>query len=303
MKDVLRQAFYGVPGTLLAIGFIALFAVWMIGPPVMVAWEAIDLIRMREVAPAKVFNVKYVSSSKGSRAVITYGFSVQGKEYVSERYLPGFAGNSGTWTGGGEVGAEFPVGQLVPVYYSAADPTLCALEYGWFKWSVAITFFWIGLTAIGLSVSRMQASRWSTPLWCAGVACLVYGGAEVSMGPSAIRVRELHWHLLAWCAAVAGAAIYAWANRRFPLPAVDAIGAREASREVPDPEKSTPQMVLEWLIGTAMLAFAVRQSVLAINMNAWFAFFPTVFTIMALCFFVVCSRQLIGRVMWHRSHQ
>ena len=83
-------------GILLAIPILALFTGTLLVPPIEVIWESIELVRMRDVTPGKILAVTYVSGKMSDRARITYTFSVAGQQFVSERYLPGFAGNYST---------------------------------------------------------------------------------------------------------------------------------------------------------------------------------------------------------------
>ncbi len=252
LRRVSQTLLLWVLGLLLTIPFLALFAWMFVVPPIAVLWESIDLVRMQGVAPGKILDVTYVSGKKlTDRARITYAFSVAGQRYVSDRYLAGFAGNNSTWTGGAAVGASFPVGRQVLVHFRPGDPTLCALEYGWFKWSVAPTFLCWGLALIAFAALRMQPSSGATCLRCIGITLAVSGFCEIAIGPAAIRVRELHWHCLAWCGVLGGVVLYVWGEKRFALPE---IGANGLSPDIENADQSTSLLVFELVCGIALLA-------------------------------------------------
>ena len=198
MSRLLKKLFW----TMVAIPFVALFLGMILGPPVFFVMETVDLFKMRGTAVGTVENVRIDRRRSTSRAVIHYSFDVGQQRYVSERYLPGFAGNQGGWTGGAAHAEEFPVGRKVTVYYDPHSPDRCALEYGWFKWTIG---FWLGLWSMLLRPAACdftkRSSNKSKLLWCAANATLIYGIALIIAGPNAVRVRELGWHLLAWIAA------------------------------------------------------------------------------------------------------
>lgn len=319
MKDFLR----GVLGVVIAIPFAGLLAMMFLGPPLAAIWETVDILRMHETAPGQITAVTYETGGKGtSRARIEYAYSIGGQQLVSDRYLPGFFGNHGTWTGGAAVGLQFPVGRPVTIHYSAGEPTLCALEYGWFCWSVAPTLVYVGLAIIAFACVRLRPRRLADGLWCGGVACVVYGAGELFLGPSAVRVRDLHWHVLAWCGALAGAALYAWCKKRFPVPAVTSNGPPP---DVADCDQSTPYLVFELLYVTVLLTVIVLSSwrvfpfaTLATRALAdgiadvaqliativLFVGLAVVITIHValLCAVYECSRKVLRRIAWHRSN-
>jgi hypothetical protein len=329
LKQVLR---IGV-GILVAIPFLGLFAMMFLLPPAAVIWESIEMLRMTAKADGRVTNVTFESGSKGtSRARIEYTFTVDGRQFVSDRYLPGFAGNSGSWTGGGAVGIDFPIGRPVTIHYRPSYPASCALEYGWFKWSVAPSAVWVGLAIIVLACRRLRPGWVASSLWGVGIATVAYGVGELFVGPSAVRIADLHWHTLAWCSALAGAAVFAWYKKRFPSPADDPLDVSQLaespdeSAEVADREHSTPYLVFELLFVIALLMLIVLsswQSVLTFGEAAIRGLFvgiadasqliATVAVFIAIgvtitiyggvsCAVVSSFRKVIRRIAWHR-HQ
>jgi hypothetical protein len=327
LKRILRI----VLGIALAIPFFGLFAMMFLLPPVATIWESIDMLRMHSTVDGQVTNVTFERGSKGtSRARIEYSYIVDGRQFVSDRYLPGFAGNSGSWTGGAAVANDFPVGRAVTIHYRPADPATCALEYGWFKWSLAPSAVWMGLAIIAWSCSRMRSGTVASGLWGIGIAFVAYGAGELFVGPSAVRVADLHWHALAWCGAVAGAAVFAWCKKRFPGPADDPLGdlqtaeSTEESADVTDREHSTPYLVFELLFVISLLTIIVLSSyegVLTFGPAAIRGLFAgmanaseVIGTILAfiligvtitiyvglLCAVVSCFRKVMRRIAWHR---
>lgn len=195
MGEFLRKA----GGILISIPFLLLFLAMFLGPPVMVVLETIDLVRMNAQTQGRVDAVSIESGSKGtSRANITYHFNVGGRQVTSDRVFPGYHGSSEKETGGANVARDFPVGAQPTVYYSRRNPELCALQYGWSKWPMALTLFWCGLTTIALAAAFIDHDLFRTAAMYAGGATAVYGFGLIFFGPIAVRVRELHWHFLAW---------------------------------------------------------------------------------------------------------
>lgn len=322
---------------LIAIPFLGILAMMLLLPPAAVIWESVDILRMDATTPGQVTNVTFETGSKGtSRARIEYAFTALGQPFVSDRYLPGFLGNTGSWTGGAAIGNDFPPGRAVTVHYRRADPTSCALEYGWFKWSVAPTAVWLGLAIVVLACLRLRPGMSATALWCIGIASIAYGVCELFVGPSAVRVADLHWHALGWCGALAGAALYAWAKRRFPGPAGDSehcwirqnypeqAASQGESNDALDREHSTPYLVFEllWVVGIlTLVVLSSYQGVLTFGeaairgLVAGFADASQLFATVAVFIMigvtiviyaglsravVSCSRKVICRIAWHR---
>src|SRR5262245_40677084 len=103
VKAVLK----GIAATALLLPFVALFAAMFLGPPAMLIVETVDLLRMRSVAQGVIDAINFEYGSKGSRAKITYHFEAAGRTVVSERYVPGYHGNIGRWTGGASIARDF----------------------------------------------------------------------------------------------------------------------------------------------------------------------------------------------------
>src|SRR5579859_6499843 len=203
----MRRVFRTIVAFLVATPFLLLFLAMVLGPPAMFVVETIDILRMRERAEGIVDAVSIEHGGKGtSRARIEYHFDVGGRRVTSDRYVPGYFGNSGSWTGGASIASDFPVGRQVTVYYSRRNPELCALEDGWFSWSVGPTLVWFGLAIVAWARLRLRPGAATDCLWCDGIASIAYGAGELFLGPSVVRVRDLGWHFLAWCGALAGAA-------------------------------------------------------------------------------------------------
>lgn len=202
---------------IVAAPFVAILAMMLLGPPVDLVLETIDLVRMRERALATIDAIAIEHGGKGTaRADIAYHFSAGGRRIDSHRVLPGYFGNHGTWSGGAGLARGFPVGRQATVYYSGGRPELCALEYGWSCWSVALTLLWTGGATLTASVIHLPAGRWQDLVWYAGWASIVYAFGLLFVGPSVVRVDELPWHAAAWFGALLATAVYCWLRRITP---------------------------------------------------------------------------------------
>jgi hypothetical protein len=176
-------------------------------PPVELAWETIDLARMRSVTEATVVQVEVVRSSKGDQPIVEYAYRVGGVAYQSKRLLPGFLSNQGRWTGGGRAVKGLAVGQKILIPFNAADPAQACLEYGWFIWAVGFPFFLCGL-CVSSGAARLTSLR-GRSLAALGYALLFYGFGVVAFNPSAaIRCTDLHRHLLVFLTIFLGAFVW-----------------------------------------------------------------------------------------------
>lgn len=206
---------FEIPKVLRAIGnaivaapFVALLLAMLLGPPVELALETVDLVRMRERAAGTIDAVTFKRGSKGtSRADIAYHFSAAGRRIDSHRVMPGYLGDNTTRSGGAREAARFPLGAQATVYYNRGRPELCALEYGWFCWSVAPSLLWIGGAMLSPSVVCLPAGRWRKFIGYAGWASIVYAFGLLFIGPAVVRAGELPWHVAAWFAAMLAAAV------------------------------------------------------------------------------------------------
>ena len=321
----IKRILQGSLGLAILMPFAFLAAAMVFGPPAMLIVETIDLIRMRDRAQGQVDAIEIQRGGKGtSRAKITYHFPAAGRIVTSDRYVPGWLGNSSSWTGGGRVANDFSVGQPVSVYYSAQNPNLCALEYGWFCWSVGPTFAMIGLIMIAFAGIRLQPGILATCILCTGAAFLIYGACELFLGPAVVRVSDLYWHAIGLCAALAGAELYALGKKRFPGPSADA-DSHEASAA--DQEHSTPYLLFELILVATLLTVIVLGSAegmftfatLAIQglvqgiadasqLIATVAVFVMVdFTasmyVFLSCAVFSCCRKVLRRIAWHISRR
>jgi hypothetical protein len=319
----IKRFLRGALGIALLSPFVLLFGAMVFGPPAMLLWETVDIVRMRERAVGQVDAVDIVRGTKGTtRANITYHFQIAGRIVTSNRYAPGYMGNSGGWTGGARVANDSPVGQAITVYYSGQNPELCALEYGWFCWSADPTLVVFGLAVVAFACIRVKPGGLANAIWCPGMASIVYGACELFLGPAMIRVRDLHWHALGCCAALAGAAVYAWAQKRFRLPKND---AESGAVNVADAEHSTAYLAFELIyvatlltvivLGSAQGAFSfaglaiqgpalglvdVSQFIASALVLAGVAFTAGMYIALS-CAIFSCCRKLVRRIAWHMS--
>ena len=203
------KVFRAVGKAVVAAPFLALMLAMLLGPPIDVVLETIDLFRMRELALGTIDAVTIKTGSKGtSRADIAYHFSAGGRRIDSHRVMPGYFGNHGTWSGGAGLARGFPVGAQATVYYSGGHPDLCSLEYGWYCWSMALTLLYMGGATLTTSITCLPAGRWQNIIWYCGWASIVYAFGLLFVGPSVVRVGELPWHIAAWFGAMLTATIY-----------------------------------------------------------------------------------------------
>lgn len=92
---------FEIPKVLRAIGkavvaapFLALALAMLLGPPIELVLETINLVRMRALAPGTIDAVSIERGGKGtSRADIAYHFSAGGRRVDSHRVMPGYFGN------------------------------------------------------------------------------------------------------------------------------------------------------------------------------------------------------------------
>ena len=162
-------------------------------PPVSFAFETYDLAKSSGTARATIQNVATTLSTRGSRPVIAYTYCAGDHRYQSERYLPGFGGNWGTWTGGGNAASHYRVGQQVTIHYRPDDPQHSFLEFGWFKWTVFLFLLWCFGVTSGLSRQNLLASP--NPVINAAASAILFGAFLLLFAsPNAVRPGELHWY-------------------------------------------------------------------------------------------------------------
>ncbi len=205
MKKILRI----LVAVLLWPVFLAILAGMLFLAPTAAVWEAWDMLHMRATATGVLRKKEIVCSGLGTRPTVEYSYRVGGKEYESTRYLPGFLGNWGAWTGGGRDVRGLVPGQAVTVHYDPADPSRACSLYGWFKWSVGLPLFIVGMAVYGRARVRwvarsLKAMRIGSAIGFAlaicGFACLV--------GPDVVRPDRWAWYLLIVAGAIAVALAY-----------------------------------------------------------------------------------------------
>jgi hypothetical protein len=175
--------------------WLALAVGLVFGPPAALVWETYDMLSMSATTAATVRKSEVNTGAHGtSRPVIRYAYRVGGVAYESDRYLPGFAGNFGEWSGGGMAAWNFPVGREVVIHYRPAEPAHSCLEFGWHKWSLGLTLALCG-TALAVFLQRrfwptFSAAGFSIPL------PVLAGLLLIGIGPNAVRPAVLPWYLL-----------------------------------------------------------------------------------------------------------
>ena len=205
-----RVLYYGIAaplGWLLVVFAVLMLLALTLGPPIAVAWETWELACLGGTAVAEVRSVKVEHGNSGSRPVIRYAYQVDGVNYESDRYLPGFLGNGGSWTGGGAAAKNFAVGQKVLIHYHPRDPARASLEYGWFKWPIGGWLFAWSLIILA-PYQRAKGSRAFSWIESLGTAAAFYGFGLVAFGPNAIHPGDLGWHILIFAALTLAAAAF-----------------------------------------------------------------------------------------------
>jgi hypothetical protein len=193
---------------ILSVLILLLFLSMLLGPPIAIVLETIDLVRMQERTQGKIDSASIISSRGASRPDIAYHFHAAGRRVDSRRLMPGSFGNHWRWTGGERLARRFTVGAQTTVYYCRSHPELCALEYGWFKWSAALTMLWIGGATFFAANVGLSPGYWQRCVSYAGRGAMAYAFGLLFLGPSVVRVHELHWHFVAWFCAAVAAAVY-----------------------------------------------------------------------------------------------
>jgi hypothetical protein len=184
--------------------WVAIAAGMLLVPPAAVIWETYDMLTMTGTTTATVRKSEAVWEGEGWHPVIEYAYRVGGADYLSNRYLPGFFGNWGSWSGSGSVVRNYPVGKQVVIHYRPGEPAHSGLEFGWFKWSIGITLAFWGTGLAALLQRRdwlpMGGTGFSIPL--PFLACILL----VAIGPNGVEPPMLPWYALAFIAG--GAVLY-----------------------------------------------------------------------------------------------
>ena len=181
---------------LLAPVYLAILAGMLFVAPTAAVWEGWDMLHMRATATGVVRKVEVERSTHGSRPVVTYSYQTGGKKYESTRYLPGFLGNWGMWTGGGRDVRDLVPGQVVTVHYDTADPSRACLLYGWFKWSVGLPLFILGCVVYGHARDRWAARSPKLTIGAAIGSAMAICGFACLAGPDAVRPDWWAWYLM-----------------------------------------------------------------------------------------------------------
>jgi hypothetical protein len=196
-RHVVRSTLQNVVGVLvglllalLSLGLVASF----LSAPIDVAWCTWDMTRMRCVAQARIDKVG-LRASPGWALVapdVSYSYRVAGKQYRSRRFLPGFLPNHTVWSTGDAAVYEYRPGDQVLIHYDPADPQRSCLEYGWFKWSVAVTVVCL-LIPIVFAVRPEKATPYTLAV---GPTLLVTALLLVACHTVTVSVMALLFHAL-----------------------------------------------------------------------------------------------------------
>jgi Protein of unknown function (DUF3592) len=175
-------------------------AAFLLAAPAELAWETVELLRLDATASGVVKDVTIARAGDPRlvRSLVRYAFHVDGREYLSDRVVPGVVERLLFSFDGDALGQHYRPGQRVTVYYRRLDPKLCSLEYGWYVATFAVTAILGGLLLRGLATRRSKPSLFGTALSSAGAATTLYGVVLPVVVDSAVRLSELPWHILAW---------------------------------------------------------------------------------------------------------
>ncbi len=195
--------------------------------PLFVVIETIDILRMRSITTATIRHAAAAYGNEGSRPDVAYCFTVNGVNYDSSQYAPGWMANRGSWTDGGRgVTARYKPGQLAIIHYRLAHPTDCCLEYGWFKWSIGFS-----LGVWGLIIGKSE-KRETWPRRAIGRAMALSGIVLIFFAPNIIPVAQIHLYLAAFFGILACAAVYSMQEQSKTQPTIATAMESKAEKQV-----------------------------------------------------------------------
>ena len=201
----MRRIIFKIPVVLMTPVWLAIALGIFFGPPAALLCETYDMLTLSGTTTATVRKSEVISEDhETSRPVIRYAYRVGNVDYESDRYLPGFVGNFGGWTGGGSAVRNYPVGKVVVIHYRPTQPEHSCLEFGWHKWSIGLT-----LAIWGTGLAALLKRRF----WPADSAALssiplpvLAGFLLIGFGPNAVSPASLPWYALGF--ALGGVALY-----------------------------------------------------------------------------------------------
>ena len=188
--------------------------------PLEVIGETWDMLRMRAQTKGSIISTGASTGTEpeaGQAALpffahpgITYSYTVDGRDYTSGRYLPGWISNLSPWTRGRRLAQKFHMGQSVDVYYNPHDPREAVLAYAWF--GGAVSFFllsWGFLLYLAAAAFSERGRRTTGPLMeLLGKSMMFYGAGSMLLAPAIIPLEDIIWHLGAFAGVVFMVKIY-----------------------------------------------------------------------------------------------
>lgn len=181
----------------------------LLAAPVEFLLETVELTRMDASTVGLITKVELIEARDDhvSRPVIRYEFA-DGRRFVSDRLLPGYAASHTLSSDGDAVARRYSKGQRVTVHYCSADPEVCAIEYGWFDGTFALTALVIGIFLHAFSRACVSSSQLKLIIGSAAAATALYGlGIPIFSSP-AVWVADLPRHALGWTGLFAACTVY-----------------------------------------------------------------------------------------------
>lgn len=128
---------------------------------------------------------------------ITYSYTVDGRDYTSGRYLPGWISNMAPWTRGRRLAQKFQLGQSVDVHYNPHDPREAVLAYAWFGGAVSFSLLsWGFLLYLAAAAFSERGRRTTGPhMELLGKSMMFYGAGSMLLAPAIIPLEDIIWHL------------------------------------------------------------------------------------------------------------
>lgn len=184
----------------IALPLLLILTLILIAAPVELVLETIELVSMDVTAAGMVEKVEVLEAREDrvSRSVIRYKFLADGQEIVSDRLVPGLAERHLLSRDGDAISKRYRPGQRVVVHHHRGHPETCALEYGWYVATVAVTAILAGIMVRGLALKWIARPIPRVVLAAAGASMFVYGLIMPIRVDSTVRVADLGWHVLAW---------------------------------------------------------------------------------------------------------